>query len=412
MITYNKNKTIETNGEKMQIHITSAGEKIKDIAEKYGVTEENIRMTNELYDAEPVEGEELLILIPTRCYTVQFGDTPDRIALRFGVRKQDIYSHNPWLYEKELKPGQSIALKYDQKPCGMAVANGYYYSGCTESMLRRVMPYLTYVTFAAAIADERGVRPYSNFKNEVRLASEERKIPLIRVYDRYPERYKSGKELTSFAEELIAVAEAGEYKGIVLDACVLDGSAKEFSAFLMVLRKLMIGCDLILITEINEKSPIEFSEFADGSVMYYPKYAMENQPTFDEGERKVLSDFACLGESAKTFIDLPSLACCKKEYTTISDAIKRARRSRCTIEHNESTLLSHIRDRKQGEYSFSSLRNIRAILDLASELDYMGICFDIMRTPLSHIMMYNAMFKTHYFNSVRTREGCSRADAE
>lgn len=396
----------------MQIHITSAEERIKDIAKKYDVTEESIRMTNELYDSEPIEGEELLILIPTRCYTVQFGDTPERIALRFGIRKQDIYSQNPWLYEKGLVPGQSIALKYGQKPCGMAVANGYYYNGCTEKMLKQVMPYLTYVTFAAAIADERGVKNTASFKREVDLAKLERKIPLVRVYDRYPERYNDGQDLTKFAEELIAVAEGGGYKGIVLNSCGLENSAKEFSAFLMILRKLMIGCDLILITEINERSPVEFSEFADGSVMYYPKYAMDNPPEFEEGEKKILNNFACLGESAKTFIDLPSLAKRGTEYITVTDAINRARKNRCTIEHNESTLLSHIRDRRQGEYSFSSLRNIRAILDLTSELDYMGICFDIMRTPLSHIMMYNAMFKTHYFNSVRTREGCSRADGE
>ena len=74
----------------MQIHIKQEGEKLKDIAEKYGVSEESIRMTNELYDGEPTDGEELLILIPTRSYTVQHGDTPDRIALRFGVSKNDI----------------------------------------------------------------------------------------------------------------------------------------------------------------------------------------------------------------------------------------------------------------------------------------------------------------------------------
>ena len=396
----------------MQIHIKAKGETLKDIAEKYGVNEENIRMINEIYDGNPSDGEELLIIIPTRSYTVQYGDTPERISLRFGIKKSDIYSLNPWLYNEELKPGQTIALKYDQPRSGMAVANGYFYKGCSREKLNRVMPYLTYITFAGAVADERGVKLSCDFREEVEKAKSERKIPLIRVYDRYPERYKNGESLMTFAEGLIAVAENGGYKGIVLDSCALGDSAKDFSAFLIILRKLMIGCDLILITEINGNSPLEFSEFADGSVMYYPKYAMDNPSSFEESERKVLSDFSCLGESAKTFIDLPSLARRGKEYCTINDALKIARRGGCNIEHNESTLLSHIRDRRQGEYSFSSLRAIRALLELIGELDYMGICFDIMRTPLSHIMMYNSMFKTHYFNSVRTREGCSRADGE
>ena len=396
----------------MQIHIKSHDESLKDIAEKYGVSEDNIRNINELYEGEATDGEELLILIPTRSYTVQYGDTPERIAIRFGIRREDIYSLNPWIINSDPKPGQTLALKYGERSSGMAVANGYFYKGCTRDMLHRAMPYLTYVTFGGAIADSRGVRRSQDFRSEVALAQAERRIPLIRVYDRYPERYKNDSDLNGFAEELIALAIEDGYKGIVIDSCPLTDSAEEFSAFLMILRKLMIGCDLILITEINEKSPLEFSEYADGSVMYFPKYAMEDPPSFAEGERKILSDFACQGESAKTFIDLPSLARHGYEYLTTAEAMKLARKHRCSIEHNKSTLLSHFHDRKQGEYSFSSLQNIKALLNLTGELDYMGICFDIMRTPLSHLMMYNSMFKTHYYNSVRTREGCSRVGEE
>ena len=192
--------------------------------------------------------------------------------------------------------------------------------------------------------------------------------------------------------ELIKLAMGGGYKGIVLDACRLSDSAKEFTAFLMILRRMMIGCDLILITEVDESSPLEFSEYADGSVMYYPKYAMDEPAGFDRGERAVLCDFACKGESSRTFIDLPSLARHGGEY--VSEALRHARRRGTSIRQNESTLLSHISDRRQGEYVFSSLRNIKLLLELTGELDYMGICFDIMRTPLSHLMMYSAMFKT------------------
>ena len=164
------------------------------------------------------------------------------------------------------------------------------------------------MTFGSAIAEKNRIYRTFDDKKEVELIGEEKKIPLVRIYDRYTERYKNGEDQTPFAEGLIELAKTGGYKGIVIDACALENCAEEFSAFLMILRKLMIGCDLILITEINESSPIEFSEYADGSIMYYPKYAYENTPSFDDGERKILSDFACRGESAKTFIDLPSLA--------------------------------------------------------------------------------------------------------
>ena len=54
----------------MQIHIVKHDEKLLQIASYYGVSEENLRRVNEITVGEPTEGEELLILIPTRSYRV------------------------------------------------------------------------------------------------------------------------------------------------------------------------------------------------------------------------------------------------------------------------------------------------------------------------------------------------------
>ncbi len=396
----------------MKIHTTLRGERLSDIAKEYEVSEEIIRRINGLDRCEPTCGEELLIQKPTRSYTIVYGDTVDRIALRFGIRKSDLYMLNPWLIGKELEPGQTITLKTDGQKRGMSVANGYFYQGCPAERLIQAMPYLTYVSFGAAKADERGVKMSFDCTKEVELCSLNSKIPLIRVFDVYTERYKNNRNLSEFAEELIALAIGGNFKGIVLDACPLSDSAKEFSSFLMILRKLMIGCDLILITEVNDNSPIEFSEYADGSVLYYPKYAMDDIPSFEDGERRVISDFACRGESAKVFIDLPALAVSEKGFVSADEAINHARQRGYEVETNKSTLLSHFQSRKQGECRYTSMSGLMALLELVSEFDYMGICFDIMRTPLSHLMMYNSMFKTSYYTNVRSREGCSHASEE
>ena len=74
----------------MHIHIKRNDECIRDIAEGYGVSEQNLRQINEIYEGDAAEGEELLILTPTRSYTVQPNDSLERIALRFGVLKKDI----------------------------------------------------------------------------------------------------------------------------------------------------------------------------------------------------------------------------------------------------------------------------------------------------------------------------------
>ena len=391
----------------MQIHTIQNGETVKDIAEQYGVSEDNIRANNGLGTDEVTAGEQLLVLIPTRSYTARAGDSLDRISLRFGIRKSDIIAMNPSLSLGKLKCGQTITLRSSARPYGMSVGNGYFYKGCSEDRLRTLLPYLTYVTLASYSADESGIKRIFDDKTALDIAVSASKIPLVRVYDGYSERYTDEKARESFAEKLISIAKDGGYKGIVLNACAKATVEREFAEFIVNMRKRMMGLDLILITEIDGDSPISFSDYADGSVISYQKYAQSEPLGFEEGEKKILSDFACRGESAKAFVDLPSLARLGEKYASIDDALKEARRTRTKIKNDEKSLLSSFRCR-QGEWQYTSLENIKALLSLVGEYDYSGVCFDIMRTPVSHLMMYNAMFKTAYHTSVRAREGCSR----
>jgi LysM repeat protein len=396
----------------MRIHQVKDGECLQHILDTYSIKEETLRKTNSIDNGDPCVGEELLIQTPTRTYTSVFGDTVDRIGLRFGVRKRDIMAMNPWINSSSLNIGEDLTLKTSDVKRGMAVANGYFFKGCTREKLMRAMPYLTYVTFGSVKADGRGLRRIFDCSGEVITCIKNGKTPLLRVFDEYTDRYKRGVNMTEYAEALIGIAIEGGYKGIVIDACPLANSAKEFISFLMILRKMMIGCDLILITEINESSPLDFSEYADGSVFYYPRYAMNDPCDFKEGERRTIGRLATEGESAKMFIDLPSLARTDRGYITVNDAIDLARRQRCRIDTNKSTLLSHFTAGKQGECRYTSLSGINALLDLVNEFDYMGVSFDILRTPISYLMMLDSKFKTASSVTVRIREGCNRADGE
>ena len=391
----------------MQIHTTKENQTLDAIADQYGVREELLRNINEIPVGQPTEGEELLIILPTRDYKVQYGDTPERISLRFDIPKGGLHLQNPWIANRKLNTGETLTVKCSQVSGGMAAANGYFYKGCTNEKLNTALPYLTYVTFVSSVWNGKEIKKIFDDTKQVKAVTEAGKTPLLRIcIDGI-----NTKDLPR-AKEIIEHTKSGEYKGIVLSTCNRENSASDFTSFLVDLRKLMIGCDLILITEIDEHSPGEFSEYADGSMIYYPKYAFESPKDFDLAERKILSDFALEKESAKAFIDLPSVAKAKGKYVDVCDAILRARRQKYPIEHNNNTLLSHFRDGKQGDVVFCSLRYLKEIFDLISELDYMGVCFDIMRTPLSHLLMYSRIFKSSYGVTVRSREGCSRADEE
>ena len=396
---------IFTRGRKyfMKIHTLCDGETLSSVAEKYGISEHTLRTNNSLTDREAPLGTQLLILTPTRTYTVKRGDTPERLILRFGITGRDLYAQNPSICERGLPVGEEIALKYDGASYGLGATNGYYYKGCSVSALKRSLPYLTYVTFASAIEENGEIYKYFDDTEAKLCAIENSKIPLLRIYRRNIAAPK-GDAMRELCDRIINAALSGNYRGIVLSGCDSEG----YDAFLVELRGKMIGCDLILITEINEDSTASINEYSDGSVLSYDKYAMDEIPSFDEGERRIYSDFACFAESAKTFISLPSMAKWGRGYCSISDALSTASQYGCKIETNEETRISSFRSERRGDFQFTSLKNIKATLDLIFEYGFMGISFDIMRAPISHLLMYNHLFRTAHSTSVRAAEGCSK----
>ena len=377
----------------MRIHFVNKGETLAKIAESYGVKEEHIRITNGIPNGEATNGEQLLILYPTRTHTTRADDTIERICLRYRTRKSDILSLNPWLRDGKMNVGKSIVLKYDERTHGMAVTNGYIYKGCTEEKLRDALPYMTYATFACLIKRGKGIESIFNEGELLNTALENGKIPLVKIYGDCGFDDSSKTEALEFYDKLIEDAKRRGFMGIVLNAAAYKHSAVFYSSIIMDLRKRMIGSDLILITEVDESTPTEFNELSDGSILSYSKLWEEDIPDFERGEKSVISGFACNGESTKTFIELPAFARLGNGFAEIEEIKRKARSNKIEILHNEATLLSEV-NLSGLECRYPDLKNEKAVLELLSEYGYMGICFDVMRTPPSYLAMYNAMFKT------------------
>ena len=377
----------------MNIHTVKNGETVDKIAEIYGVSADQIRSHNGLPVGEPAVGEELLVLIPTRTYTVKRGDTPERISLRFGVGGRELMAQNPFLCDRAMAPGDRLALKYGEPKMGMGVANGCFYKGCSIQRLKRVMPYLTYITVACGTVDGEKITRLFDDTEVLRTAEEYRKIPLMRIYDSSKRDFSDKDTRKAYAEMLINAVCGKGYRGIVLSE---REKCEGYGEFLVELRKQMIGCDLILLTEISETSPSEMNEYADGSILSYDKYAMESPSDFKDGERKTYADFACDSESSKTFISLPTMAKWGRGFCTIIDALATARHYGCEILRDEDTLLCSFCSDRRGTFVYNSLKSIEKMFELINEFGYMGISFDIMRTPTAHLMMYNNLFRTAY----------------
>lgn len=168
----------------MQVHTVKRGESIFGIAREYAVSPSGIINTNGLENPDVLAvGEELLILMPSRSYTASKGDTVGLVARRFGVRREDIFAANPQLLcDDRLYEGQHLALGYADTRLGMAASNGYLYRGYGEEDLRRALPYLTYLTVAAAVVEGGKISSLFDGRGAVRYANENDKIPILRVY--------------------------------------------------------------------------------------------------------------------------------------------------------------------------------------------------------------------------------------
>ena len=390
----------------MKIHNYKEGEELSDIAKQYGISEETLRSANIDGADFATGGEEFLVLTPTRTYVLKEGDTPERIALRFGIKPVDILAQNPWISTDGIIPGKTVNLKYDYKMYGTAPTNGYLFQGFDKERLKRALPYLTYVTIASAVSDDNGI--YQSFDDSeiLSLIKSERKIPLLRIYDKCRYRdFKNNNLRQEYIDNIVKFAVLREYSGVVISG---REKAEGFCEFLCELRRAMIGCDLILITEIDENTSADVSELSDGSIFFYPKYAFEEQKSFLLGERECYAKHACLSVGAKTFIDISALAKYSSGFITIEEAISLARKHKKAIQKDQETLICSFEDKNLGRCSFLSLEGVKETYKIIDELGFMGASFDISRTPISHFLMYNALFKSATHTTERAPEGCSR----
>ncbi|MBQ2875731.1 MAG: LysM peptidoglycan-binding domain-containing protein [Clostridia bacterium] len=358
----------------MYIHRMEKGQTVKDVARHYGVDEDILRMNNSLAEGEPAIGEELLILTPTRTYTVRRGDSAERLALRFGIMRRDIFALNPTVSSEGLPVGKRIALKYGERKYGAGCALGYFYSGGDINALRERLPLITYLAVAAAILDHGRLSRIFDGRDAVGLVRGADKTPLLRIYAR-DGGYRTGDE-DELIENMLYAAISGGYKGLVL------GGEAPGEELLMKLRRKMIGSDLILFTELTGSSEAYLSELADGSVLA--------SPDSGDGCADALHSFATRCESNRCLPELPCFALCGESYIPTADALLLARRGGYAIDRADGKC--RFIHKRNGEYIFPSLESIKATLEAVHEYGYMGISYDISRVPTAYLMMFEALF--------------------
>ena len=167
----------------MIIHTVTQGDSIFSIASQYGVPVSRIIVDNQLENpGDLVVGQTIVILYPMQTYTVMSGDTLASIASQFGIDENQLYRNNPILGGRPgIFANQVLNISYEPPAFGETATNGYAYPFINEDVLRKTLPYLTYLSiFTYGIEDDGTlIAPEGGDDELIRIAKEYDVVPLM-----------------------------------------------------------------------------------------------------------------------------------------------------------------------------------------------------------------------------------------
>jgi len=365
----------------MQIHRVKPGESVYSIARDYGISPRKIIEINGLKNPDaPAPGRELLILIPTRTYTARRGDTLESISKRFAVSCSELMKNNPSLFGSDkIYPEEVFAVKYPEKSHGIALLVGYLYKGCPKERLDFALPYLSHVILSSCVYEGKRIRTLFDTREALGTAKGLSKKALLRIQrrgDAYDEK---------FIPIAIDAAVSGGFDGIVL-SCSTGLGEDENADFLFEVKKAALAEGLTLTIESDGNICERCAELSD-AVILCRDGCLEKAESEDDAYR----EYAKERDALKAFIDLSPFAYADGEAIPIDTALTYADREGAEIREDSggARLSFRLRDK---EVTLPSLKNIKAKLDLVGELGYLGCAIDIMRCPISHLMMLSSLF--------------------
>jgi spore germination protein len=132
----------------MIIHTVEPNETIYSLAEMYGVSAERLMLDNQINAPnQMVVGESLAVMLPRETYVIQEGDSLESIAAVHGVTAMQILRNNPQLSDRlYLYPGDEIVIRFTDETSASISVNGYAFPFIDRTILRKNLPYLTYLT--------------------------------------------------------------------------------------------------------------------------------------------------------------------------------------------------------------------------------------------------------------------------
>ena len=378
----------------MKIHRVKSGESYRGIAEMHGVPTTMLCDYNGVSFRDcPYEGEELLIPESTRTVCAKRTDTLESIADRFGVNCKKLIAMNPGKKpEYRLIEGEPIGVRFPDEELGMIVTNGYFYKGCSQERLRSALNYTSFITVCACSISNGEIRALID---EAEVLDEARRAGATPIMRAYLGPVPSPSRLYEICSRLAKRAKSYGYAGIALSRLKIPSSeGASVSDMLREARAILSDLGLGLTYEVDEGDYTDGIGVADLSVLAYDKLHLDPIPTFTSGEDKILREVAERADPSRILIDLSPFAYKKDKYIGKEDAVRFIRKRNLTLRHDDERGVIYAEDPTKDSYSLvlESLENLKAKLRLISELGFMGISFDIARTPINELLAVRGLF--------------------
>lgn len=167
----------------MIIHVVQPGETITSIAELYNLPADRIILENKIINPSNLAiGQTIVIVYPLLNHTVQEGETLESIAKMHDVPVMQILRNNPYLSDRNyLYPGETITITYDTDKIGSLSVGGYVYSYVDRDILRKTLPFLTFLTVFDYRVDANGNINVLDDQEVVNMAVEYGVLPMMLV---------------------------------------------------------------------------------------------------------------------------------------------------------------------------------------------------------------------------------------
>lgn len=165
----------------MIIHVVKSGESLYSIAKRYGVSYEKVVRDNELETPNRlVVGQTIVILEGERQHRVAPGESMYSIARKYGVTVNQILAANPQIANPAaIRVGQVLVIPERTSKLGTIEVNGYTFPNTSMEVIRKTLPYLTYLSIFSYEVNPDGTLRTINDEPLIRAARQARVAPLM-----------------------------------------------------------------------------------------------------------------------------------------------------------------------------------------------------------------------------------------